>query len=166
VQYAKLLVAVSLLTLSLGCAQAPSQQAAPPPPPKKAYALVEVLFATDRQRLGGGNWNEYFGTREGILRYGICKVSIPVLHKRGELERPRSLWILEFPEDPAKHVMLRDIVVQEQDAFFASLRDRLKKSSKNQALLFVHGFNNSFADAARRTAQLAHDLDFKGVPVF
>jgi esterase/lipase superfamily enzyme len=127
---------------------------------------VEVLFATDRQRLGGGNWNEYFGTREGILRYGICKVSIPVLHKRGELERPRSLWILEFPEDPAKHVMLRDIVVQEQDAFFASLRDRLKKSSKNQALLFVHGFNNSFADAARRTAQLAHDLDFKGVPVF
>lgn len=160
-RYAGSLLAVPLLALSMGCAQAPL-----PPPPKQPYALVEVLFATDRVRTGGGDWNEYFGTREGAFRYGICQVSIPVVHKRGALERPRSLWVIEFPEDPARHVMLRDIVIQEQGAFFASLSDRLRKSSKNQALLFVHGFNNSFADAARRTGQLAYDLDFKGVPVF
>jgi len=130
------------------------------------YALVEVLFGTDRQQLGGENWNEYFGIREDVFRYGICKVSIPARHERGRLERPFSLLIFEFPEDPAKHIMLRDIAMHQQDAFFASLRARLEKSSRNQALLFVHGFNNSFADAARRTAQLAYDLDFKGVPIF
>lgn len=32
--------------------------------------------------------------------------------------------------------------------------------------MYVHGFNNSFADACRRTAQIAHDLrHFKGVPI-
>ena len=28
--------------------------------------------------------------------------------------------------------------------------------------MFVHGFNVSFADAARRTAQIAYDLAFGG----
>jgi hypothetical protein len=29
----------------------------------------------------------------------------------------------------------------------------------------VHGYNNSFEDAARRTAQLAYDMDFDGTPI-
>ena len=33
-----------------------------------------------------------------------------------------------------------------------------------QALVFVHGFNSTFEDALYRTAQLAHDLEFDGVP--
>ena len=33
-------------------------------------------------------------------------------------------------------------------------------------LIFVHGFNVSFEDAARRTAQLAHALDFRGVAFY
>jgi esterase/lipase superfamily enzyme len=31
--------------------------------------------------------------------------------------------------------------------------------------IFVHGFNTSFEDASRRTAQLAYDLDFDGTPL-
>lgn len=32
--------------------------------------------------------------------------------------------------------------------------------------MFIHGYNVSFHRAARRTAQLAYDLDFAGVPLF
>jgi pimeloyl-ACP methyl ester carboxylesterase len=31
--------------------------------------------------------------------------------------------------------------------------------------IFVHGFNNTFEDAARRAAQMAYDLDFDGTPI-
>ena len=39
------------------------------------------------------------------------------------------------------------------------------KSSEKDAFVFVHGFNVTFAEAARRTAQLAHDLGFNGAPI-
>jgi len=37
---------------------------------------------------------------------------------------------------------------------------------KPGVLLFVHGYNVSFEDAARRTGQLAYDLGFEGPTVF
>jgi esterase/lipase superfamily enzyme len=37
---------------------------------------------------------------------------------------------------------------------------------RNEALVFVHGYNVAFEDAARRTAQLVHDLGYQGVPAF
>src|SRR5206468_8551156 len=37
--------------------------------------------------------------------------------------------------------------------------------SRKEAFVFVHGYNTSFRDAARRTAQLAYDLAFDGAPI-
>ena len=46
----------------------------------------------------------------------------------------------------------------------AIARDRLSRAARfpNQAFVFVHGYNNSFEDAVRRTAMIAFDLDFDG----
>jgi esterase/lipase superfamily enzyme len=46
------------------------------------------------------------------------------------------------------------------------VRDRLGASNefKDQALVFLHGFNNSFEGALFRTAQIAYDLKFDGAP--
>jgi esterase/lipase superfamily enzyme len=38
-------------------------------------------------------------------------------------------------------------------------------STKGEVTVFVHGYNNSFADAAFRTAQLSEDLDLPGAAV-
>ena len=38
-------------------------------------------------------------------------------------------------------------------------------SQKKEILVFVHGFNTSFEDASRRTAQLAYDMAFDGPTV-
>src|SRR5207245_2644693 len=49
---------------------------------------------------------------------------------------------------------------------FAEMADRLGWRPQRKAFVFVHGFNNSFEDAARRTAQIYHDVEFDGVPLF
>ena len=50
-------------------------------------------------------------------------------------------------------------------SFFDKLSSRIAKSHRKEAFVFVHGFNVTFEDAARRTAQLAYDLGFKGAPI-
>lgn len=126
--------------------------------------VVEVLFGTDRAPTGSTDPNRYFGTASASFSYGVSYVSIPATHKPGELERP-SLWRLEFRENAKNHFVLLPLEIQTQQAFFQGLQGRLAKSNKDQLLVFVHGFNTSFADAALRTAQLSYDLKFQGIPV-
>jgi len=42
----------------------------------------------------------------------------------------------------------------------------ISELTSEDLLVFVHGFNTSFTNAAIRTAQLAHDTNFKGEAVF
>jgi esterase/lipase superfamily enzyme len=89
-------------------------------------------------------------------------------HRLGSLESP-SIFRLQFTPDPEKHVVLQEVREYPSDAFFGLLKDDVAQQrahNKRQALVFVHGFNNSFEYAARRTAQLAHDLQYEGVPIF
>ena len=46
------------------------------------------------------------------------------------------------------------------------MRDRVSGSKKKkEAFIFVHGYNTTFDDSVRRTAQMAFDLDFDGAPI-
>jgi esterase/lipase superfamily enzyme len=83
----------------------------------------------------------------------------------GELESP-SIWKLEFREDPAKHLVLLSVLVQPKDKYFTDLAARVRASAQASAFLFVHGYNVTFEDASRRTAQISYDLGFDGAPVF
>lgn len=136
--------------------------AAPAPASEQAYEVVRIHFATDRQPSGDPTPRRFFtGQRDPGERmtYGTCDVSIPAGHEKGELEAP-SWWRFEFREDPAKHVVLLGLTPLPAAEFFASVG-----RGGRQALLFVHGFNVTFEDAARRMAQLARDLKFDGVPL-
>ena len=46
-----------------------------------------------------------------------------------------------------------------------ALHQQISESRFKDVFIFVHGFNNTFEDAARRAAQLAYDLDFDGTPM-
>ncbi len=96
---------------------------------------------------------------------GTCRVSIPPLHEVGRIEEA-GLHYFEFVVDPALHFMLADVSPLAEDAFFRELRSSVLQSPRRDAFLFVHGFNNTFQDAAFRTAQIAHDLEFEGAPIF
>jgi esterase/lipase superfamily enzyme len=124
------------------------------------YTVVPVFYATDRKHVGD---DEYFSGARGELRFGTVRVSIPDDHKLGELEKPRW-WRLEFRPDPARHVMVLGLDETDEIAWKSQLRASLKNAGRDDILLFIHGYNVSFVDAARRAAQFAYDLNFKGVP--
>jgi esterase/lipase superfamily enzyme len=96
---------------------------------------------------------------------GVCEVSIPKDHQIGQLESP-SILSLEVNEDPEKHVVLMSVKQEEPDTFYEQLRQRVAESQQREAFVFVHGYNVTFENAARRTAQMAHDLKFDGAPIF
>lgn len=131
-------------------------------PDKPTKAVVRIYFGTDRDIVQ--TRDTYFGFQRGDgLSLGYCDVSIPKHHKIGRLES-RSIWRLEFRSDDSKHVVMRRCVKLEQAEFLAQLQERLNLSPEpeREALMFVHGFNVSFVDAARRAAQLGYDLQYKG----
>jgi esterase/lipase superfamily enzyme len=160
----RLIGTVVIVAMVQGCSSGP--QSRPPPPVSQAnYASVRVFYATDRNRTSSTISGEMFGATRSPVSYGACVVSIPRDHRMGELEHP-SLWKLEFREDPEKHVVLLSVVALTKDSFLSDLATRVKASAARSAFLFVHGYNVTFADAARRTAQISYDLGFEGAPVF
>ncbi|MGE0606021.1 MAG: alpha/beta hydrolase [Pirellulales bacterium] len=107
--------------------------------------------------------NDY-GNGRGDLTVGVCDVTIPLAHDPGELETP-SLLRLEFRPDPSKHIVLHSVTPLDMDEFYAQMQFQVNTSSGHDVLVFVHGFDNTYENAVRRTAQIAYDLKFTGAAV-
>lgn len=105
----------------------------------------------------------YSGGR-GELTRGVCQVTVPKSHVRGQVERP-SLLKLELYEDQEKHIVLTSVDPLDQDIFTASLNEQLGQSQQPDLLVFIHGYNVDFESAVTRTAQIAVDLPFDGIPI-
>jgi esterase/lipase superfamily enzyme len=120
----------------------------------------------DAVRQSGQEGVRYTAERSvgGGVELGLCEVSIPKSHVVGELESP-SIFRLEIREDAARHVVLSKTERLASEPFYALLRERVQASPRRELFVFVHGFNVTFEDAARRTAQIHHDLKFLGAPV-
>lgn len=161
---------VAIVVLLNGCGKyevlcPPSPVIVSAPIDEPDYAVVKTFFATDRNLTGKTKPDEMFGAIRSKIRYGACDVSIPRDHRLGELESP-SIWRFEFREDPEKHVVLLGTTIFDKDKFFSDVAASMRQSTISNALVFVHGYNVTFEDAARRTAQISYDLCFKGAPVF
>ena len=125
------------------------------------HAIVRLLFATDRSVTGGQDAIALFGLdRSQDLRLGGCDVTIPREHGCGRLETP----ILRPPR-PDRDVALTGVRNLQRAEFLAALRTRVAQSPSRQVFVFIHGFANTFESAARRAAQIAHDLSLEGVPI-
>jgi esterase/lipase superfamily enzyme len=156
----------SLDTLTLKAMPVEKIPAPESTPDEKNYVVLKVFYATDRKNTGDKNPSRTFGRgRAENLNYGLCEVSIPYSHRIGEMESP-AWWRLEFRPDPQKHIVLTNISAQDKDAYFSGLHTTIRNAGEKSAFIFIHGYNNTFQDAARRTAQMAYDLDFKGAPIF
>jgi len=132
--------------------------------PDKGTTTVRIYYATDRARTGDTDPDNFYGGERGELELGTATVSIPPHHVPGNIERP-SIWTLEFSEDPARHVVLKAVTPGEREAVFAEMRSQLAETGSESAFVFVHGFNVPFNEAAQRTAQMAYDMDFDGLPI-
>jgi len=175
-------------------ASAPRREPPPPPPsilpgapaPMAAarraigedqgdYVAVTVHYGTDRRDTGEKagdpaarfSYERAQGAPGSLISYGTCTVSIPKTHVAGGLEdRTWVQWTTGQARQPGQHVMVVSLSVQQPELFFSTLSEAVARSSKKDAFVFVHGFSVTFADAARRTAQMAYDLRFEGAPIF
>lgn len=110
---------------------------------------VQVFYATNRAR-GEGD-DRYRATDGARVEYGVATVEIPDRHPVGVLEDTLRIVAVE-PLTP--------------DAFFIKLYGAVERAGpRGEVLTYVHGYNNSFDYAARRSAQVAFDLQRPVVPV-
>src|SRR5262245_57522596 len=147
--------------------------AGPPPGSPAAnqgdWDLVPVFYGTDRVRKDQAKRVLYNSERARRLELGHALVTVPKTHQVPNIERPFAIRIPYFQvtlyegaEDPKSHFTIKEMSVLTRDEFIAKARERVNGSRafKDQAVVFVHGYNNSFDYALYRTAQMAYDLKF------
>lgn len=142
---------------------------------------IPVLFGTNRSRTGSDDPEEYFGNEEpdpnqsDQLIMGRAVVSVPPTHTEGNVENP--IWwrvtVQNLPIEIRKPLGLGGFRARDRRRHFTFSRpieelnegqfsDELKKelgaAESREALLYIHGYENTFSDAAFRAAQLAVDL--------
>jgi esterase/lipase superfamily enzyme len=128
--------------------------------PSAPFVEVPVFYGTNRAKAADGVW---YGVDRGDLRLGRCLVTVPTDRRIGTIPRP-SIWTL-YREKPDRHYILTNVEESGKEEFARSLRESIQHYARRQVLVFVHGFNVTFADAVFRTAQIAADLNFHGAPV-
>ena len=128
------------------------------------FTTLRIYYGTDRARTGSEYPSEFYGGERGTLEMGSAIVSIPASHKPGQLEKP-DIWSFDIRLDPERHIVLQEIDPQPADEVFKQMREHVEKTGSHEAFVFVHGFNVTFNDAARRTAQMAYDMNFDGLPI-
>jgi esterase/lipase superfamily enzyme len=108
--------------------------------------------------------NAFGGGRSAQLSLARVDVSIPPDRQPGEIKWPKK----GRAPDPRTDFVTTDERVYSGSASFRSDLRRSMRSEpgrKDRALIFVHGFNNTFAEGVYRIAQLSHDLDLPRVTV-
>jgi esterase/lipase superfamily enzyme len=135
-----------------------------PTDPEKGFSTVKIYYATDRARTDSDIPAEFYGGERGALELGTATVSIPAGHKPGAIEAP-SIWTLDFRADPERHVVLESVTPDTAENVFGQMRAQVEGTGKAEAFVFVHGFNVPFNEAAMRTAQMAYDMNFDGLPI-
>jgi esterase/lipase superfamily enzyme len=125
---------------------------------------VTIFYATDRALSDTSEAPALFSGDRGEMYYGQCRVTIPPEHQIGVLETPSGIkfWQKMNPDD---HVYLQETMILDRDSAFTNIRRRVNSHPQRKLFLLIHGYNVSFADAARRTAQLANDMRFTGAAV-
>lgn len=131
-----------------------------------SFELVKIYFATHRDRSGRTNPYDFFrGKRDLSMTLGSAIVSVPHQRRVGELPLPPS-WMEEARANPARYFVIKTISVSSKDAFWKDIRGDIGAlDGRGEALVFIHGYNTSFASALLRTAQLAADLEINGAAV-
>lgn len=132
--------------------------------------LYSVSYATNREPIDPGDPSRGFSNKRdasGTIHYGICEVQIPKAHHFGSTGTAlyRRVLKLHFSDDHLKVIGRSEI---DAAHFFDSLRSQL--AALDQAdrvlLVYLHGYNVSFDEAAVRAAQIGFDLKVPGATAF
>lgn len=129
--------------------------------PAEGVVVQRVFIGTTR---ASDNGAPTVGYRSFASRYLRHDVSLP-------LDRPTGALPLPPPRgevDPRRDIVTVGERKFESDAAFRGELAQAMRGTRRgmrEAVVFVHGFNSTFAEGLYRFAQLNQDLDLPGVPV-
>lgn len=143
--------------------------AADTPPKNPDGSVYPVWFGTNRKPIAGQNGIVFTTNLHDRITYGRVDVFVPKTHRFGETGSPfwKRLLRGEFQEDK---LVMKDVRLQQHNIFYDEIRqtiaDAIADGNKSQALVFLHGFNVTFEEAAIRAAQVGFDLKLPGPTAF
>jgi esterase/lipase superfamily enzyme len=162
----KLLSAVD----ELACLQEKSVSGTKGWPKTTTFVQLPLLFATDRVQTPLQSAPDLFGSdqRSVGLQFGRLQAVIP------EVAGVRTSFVPGTTRTarPAREgrSQLSSILLPAEDRFWSSLQSAIQSSRAGgdpvRILLFVHGFNVTFTEAALAGARLAASMQMPVVPVF
>ena len=173
-------IITAIITLD-ACSSAPAPHVAPTPTPSpltlarsatpRSFAVldtgsarVNILVATTRVATRSDRPGDRYGAEDADqLQFAQVAVNVPSYRARGTGELPRAGTLRS--DDPKSHFFVTSVIPVDSNRFVQRVALDLAGTKSRNLLVFVHGFNTSFEDAAVRAAQIAVDADFDGTVV-
>jgi len=155
----------SLLVVAVGCASFERRQrllaeTIAPAAPQQIAGTHRLFVATSRAETKEPGV-VFSGDRAPKLSYAFVDISVPSVHEPGKLERSPTARVA----DPARYFAARRLgLYASSQSFEEALRKSIAERG-GRALVFVHGFNTSFGEAAYRMTQIVHDSGYQGAPI-
>jgi esterase/lipase superfamily enzyme len=150
----------ALVLSATGCGTVPGYRGVAT---EEVTRTVNLFYATDRAadsrepgRAEYGWRRAYFEDNEAC-ELGVCQVEIKRQRnhdKMGPLRKSSAELVSVMSTTPLEH-----------DRFYERLREMMWYADDNETFVFIHGFNNTFEDAAKRTAEIWYDVGFDGPPI-
>jgi esterase/lipase superfamily enzyme len=153
-------------------------------------AEAPIFFITDRNATHQGGALSYGNERSSSMAFGASTVAFgndqswqTLSAASGQRTRAKKLplnivenkEILRFEPTPTrfrvvngKPVKLSEAVVsynRKRAAFQDEIREQMRIAGKNEVIIFVHGFNNSFEDGVFSLSDIWHFSGRNGVPI-
>lgn len=125
----------------------------------ESAAVVPIYVSTMRARSDNLSL-PYSAERAKQLNFAKFEIGIPKTHVAGEVESTgRS-------PNPARNFVARTFLPYDDKAQFVAALDAdlmRRPPEEREIFIFVHGYNNNFADSIFRNAQIVHDYKVKSV---
>jgi esterase/lipase superfamily enzyme len=140
---------LSALALACGCA-GPRGAVAIDPAAVGTGTPRPVLVASVREPVAGP---AVFGPARAPLSFARFVISVPPVREPGSVT-----WPGPGIDPRTEYVTLEAARLRDEKAFVAAIDHEGRRTGHDEAIVFVHGFNNTFAEGLYRQAQLAHDF--------
>lgn len=119
--------------------------------------ISTVFVGTTRSLTPAGM---YGAGRSEAMQFAKYDVAIPPVRQLGAISYPKR----NKPNAQTDFLTTAQVQYPREAAFRGDLSKALAQNG-NEAIIFVHGFNNTFTEGLYRIAQLHHDLKLPGVVV-
>lgn len=122
--------------------------------------IQQIFVATTRER--ESDRQAFNGERSDSLSYASYTVSVPPVHRPGKIE-----WPSGKPDARRHFVTVAAESFAESSGFRSAINNAIVKRSgaQREAIVFVHGYNTSFASGLYRLTQIFHDISPPGIAV-